>query len=68
MCGDGGTETDIGRRIQAGANAWSKVEGVMRRQRVTEIGGMCEEKFGGSGRGVENESQGWGSGNGWRQQ
>ena len=29
VCGDGGTETDICRRIQAGANAWRKVEGVM---------------------------------------
>ena len=29
------------------------------------MGGLCEERFGGSGRGVENESEGWGSGDGW---
>ena len=29
VCGDGGTETEIRRRIQAGASAWRKVEGVM---------------------------------------
>ena len=27
VCGDGGTETEIGRRIQAGASAWRKVVG-----------------------------------------
>ena len=29
VCGDGSTETEIRRRIQAGASAWRKVEGVM---------------------------------------
>ena len=29
VCGDGSTETDICRRVQAGASAWGKVEGVM---------------------------------------
>ena len=29
VCGDGGTETDIRRRIQAGANAWRKMQDVM---------------------------------------
>ena len=29
VCGDGGTETEIRRRIQAVASARSKVEGVM---------------------------------------
>ena len=29
VCGDGGTETEIRRRIQAGASTWRKVEGVM---------------------------------------
>ena len=28
------------------------------------MGGLREERFGGSGRGVENESEGWGV---WRQ-
>ena len=29
MCGDGKTEREVGRRVQAGANAWRAVEGVM---------------------------------------
>ena len=29
VCGDGGTETEIRRRVQAGASAWTNVEGVM---------------------------------------
>ena len=29
VCGDGGTETVIGRRLQAGARAWREVEEVM---------------------------------------
>ena len=29
VCGDGSTETDIRRRVQAGTSAWRKVEGVM---------------------------------------
>ena len=35
-----------------------RVEGRRRRGRLR----LCEEKFGGSERGVENESEGWGSG------
>ena len=29
VCGDGGTKSEIRRRIQVGASAWRKVEGVM---------------------------------------
>ena len=29
FCGDGATETELCRRIQVGANAWRKVEGMM---------------------------------------
>ena len=29
------------------------------------MGGLREERFDGSGRGVENESEGWGSRDGW---
>ena len=29
VCGDGDTEEEIRRRIQAGASAWRKVEGLM---------------------------------------
>ena len=29
MCGDGKTEREVRRRVQAGANAWRAVEGVM---------------------------------------
>ena len=30
-----------------------------------EMGGLREERFGGSGRGVENKRKGWGSGDLW---
>ena len=30
------------------------------------MGGLREERFGGSGRRLDNEGKGWGSGNGWR--
>ena len=30
-----------------------------------EMGGLREERFGGSGRGVENTREGWGNGDGW---
>ena len=29
VCGDGSTEMEIHRRVQAGASVWRKVEGVM---------------------------------------
>ena len=29
------------------------------------MGGLREEIFGGNGKGVENESEGWGNGDGW---
>ena len=34
-CGDGGTDMEI-RRIQAGANAWKKVEGVMGDRHISD--------------------------------
>ena len=33
---------------------WS---GGLKDKRMTEMEGLCEERFGGSGRGVENESE-----------
>ena len=33
-------------------------------EEVTEMGGMSKERFEGSGRGMEKENEGWGSGNG----
>ena len=30
-----------------------------------EMGGLGGERFGGSGKGLENESGGWGSGDSW---
>ena len=33
-----------------------------------EMGGLCEERFGGSGIRVDNESGGWGSEDGWWKQ
>ena len=35
ICGDSGTETDIHKRIQAGASAWRKVEGVMGNRHIS---------------------------------
>ena len=32
------------------------------RKTETEMGGLREETFGGSGRGVEDENEGWGNG------
>ena len=36
MCGDGKTERDVRRRVQAGANAWRAVEGVMADWRISK--------------------------------
>ena len=38
VCGDGGAETEIRRRIQAGASAWRKVEGVMGDRHILYLG------------------------------
>ena len=35
MCGDGKTEREVRRRVQAGANAWRSVEGVMADRRIS---------------------------------
>ena len=35
MCGDGKTEREVHRRVQAGANAWRAVEGVMADRRIS---------------------------------
>ena len=35
VCGDGKTEREVGRRAQAGANAWRAVEGVMADRRIS---------------------------------
>ena len=36
VCGDGKTERDARRRVQAGANAWRAVEGVMADRRISK--------------------------------
>ena len=36
VCGDGKTERDVRRRVQAGANAWRAVEGVMADRRISK--------------------------------
>ena len=36
VCGDGKTEREVRRRVQAGANAWSAVEGVMADRRISK--------------------------------
>ena len=37
-----------------------RMEGERKRKTEAEVGGLYEEIFGGSGRGAENESKGWG--------
>ena len=36
VCGDGKTEIEVRRRVQAGANAWRGVEGVMADRRISK--------------------------------
>ena len=36
VCGDGKTEKEVRRRVQAGANAWRAVEGVMADRRISK--------------------------------
>ena len=36
MCGDGKTEREVCRRVQAGANAWRAVEEVMADRRISK--------------------------------
>ena len=36
VCGDGKTESGVHRRVQARANAWSAVEGVMADRRISK--------------------------------
>ena len=36
VCGDGKTEREVCRRVQAGANAWRAVEGVMADRRISK--------------------------------
>ena len=36
VCGDGKTEIEVRRRVQAGANAWRAVEGVMADRRISK--------------------------------
>ena len=36
MCGDEKTEREVRRRVQAGANAWRAVEGVMADRRISK--------------------------------
>ena len=36
VCGDGKTEREVHRRVQAGANAWRAVEGVMADRRISK--------------------------------
>ena len=35
VCGDGKTEREVRRRVQAGANAWRSVEGIMADRRIS---------------------------------
>ena len=37
MCGDGKTEREVRRRVQAGAIVWRAVEGVMAERRISKI-------------------------------
>ena len=37
MCGDGKTAREVRRRVQAGANAWRAVEGVMTDRQISKI-------------------------------
>ena len=37
MSSDGRSETEVRRRVQAGANAWRQVEGVMSDRHIKEI-------------------------------
>ena len=37
VCGDGKTEREVRRRVQAGAIAWKAVEGVMADRRISKI-------------------------------
>ena len=42
VCGDGKTEREVRRRVQAGANAWRAVEGVMADRRISKrLDGTC---------------------------
>ena len=50
-----------GEQLRKGADALT-TGGLKRKKTETEMGGLCEERFGGSWKGVENESEGWGSG------
>ena len=36
MCGDGKTDREVRRRVEAGANAWRAVEGVMADRRISK--------------------------------
>ena len=36
VCGDGKTEIEVRRRVQAGANAWRAVEGVMADRQISK--------------------------------
>ena len=36
VCGDGKTEREVRRRVQAGANAWRAVEGLMTDRRISK--------------------------------
>ena len=36
VCGDGKTEREVHRRVQAGANAWRAIEGVMADRRISK--------------------------------
>ena len=65
----GRVERIEGERLTKRADALS-VEGRRSRRRPETVRGeLCEERFGGTGRGVEDGNEGWGSGDGgWRQQ
>ena len=49
VCGDGKTEREVRRRVQAGANAWRAAEGVMADRRIAysqiAYGKLCARLF-----------------------
>ena len=50
-----------GRGIGNKQSGWAQSGGwKANRKTETEMGGMCDERLGGSGRGVENDTEGWG--------
>ena len=58
VCGDGKTEREVRRRVQAGANAWRAVEGVMADRRISKRLGQGHEHLCYTGMPVRNGNLG----------